>query len=276
MENKNTRALECAGRRTALMVVPMKFYETLRNTMMLQYAAVHTALQRDRVRVNTVISTGICSACVRCSIDRAVERRRVSGGPVAYLSNVRFRGAHGGAQPRPGAVEQKLSKPRRFQYTAVGKLVASHRPAERTPRNPSRHSQILISHRMQTQRPRGRPPPYLYINVHTVPCTVVLALRAHRTQGALRGNQGVLLSNHTVYSAAHLVQTFGHTHTQCALWTKTTASPRAQPRGIGGDPASEPCVLGTFGTPRDLNTPRAMYPTENSGARCGGKKPARI
>ena len=215
--------------------------------------------------------------CVRCSIDR--ETPCVGWPGCVFVQCTISRSPCGGAQPRPAAVEQKLSKPRRFQYTAVGKLVASHRPAERTPRNPSRHSQILVSHRvpMHADAAATWPAPlYLYMNVHTVPSTVVLAVRPHRTQGALRGNQGVLLSNHSVYSAAHLVQTFGNTHTQCALWTKTTAPPRAQPRGIGGDPASEPCVLGTFGTPRDLNTPRAMYPTENSGARCGGKKPARI
>ena len=52
--------------------------------------------------------------------------------------------------------------------------------------------------------------------------TVVLVLRAHRIQVTLRKNQVVLLCIYSVNDPAHMVKTFGHTHTICALRTKTT------------------------------------------------------
>ena len=52
--------------------------------------------------------------------------------------------------------------------------------------------------------------------------TVVLSIMAHLIQRTLRENQGVIKSIYYVYTAAHLVQTFGQTHIRCALRTKTT------------------------------------------------------
>ena len=56
--------------------------------------------------------------------------------------------------------------------------------------------------------------------------TVVLVLRAHRIQVTLRENQVVLICIYNVNDPAHMVKTFGHTHTICALRTKTTVTKR--------------------------------------------------